>query len=194
MKKLEECGDRESSEVYAAIRQRVEQRNFAAWERLGTAADRETPSDAYARVRVIMLEAERQRVLEVRDTGHVPSEIVTEVLAMLDVEESMLDYGLQQRAETRGRTVSMRRGPTCDDLDAFPVVQTADDPVCQTCLDEGLRWVALRQCLECGQVGCCDSSPGRHATAHFHQTQHPVMETAEAGEDWRWCYVHHLTA
>ncbi|HET7432728.1 MAG TPA: Na+/H+ antiporter [Nocardioides sp.] len=194
MKKLKECGDEESPEVYEAIKQRVEQRNFAAWERLGTAADRETPSDAYARVRKVMLEAERERVLEVRDTGQTPSEIVTEVLAMLDVEESMLDYGLEQRAGARGRTVSVRRGPTCADLDHYPVVETPEDPACQTCLEEGLRWVALRQCLECGRIGCCDSSPGRHATAHFHQTRHPVMETAEPGEDWRWCYVHHLTA
>jgi monovalent cation/hydrogen antiporter len=194
LKKLAECSDEEPEEVYDAIRQRVEQRNFAAWERLGTVADRETPSDAYARVRVTMLEAERARVLEIRDSGLVPSEIVAEVLAMLDVEESMLDYGLEHRTEVRGRTVSMRRGPTCEDLDRYPVVQTADEPVCQTCLDEGLRWVALRQCLECGRIGCCDSSPGRHATAHFRQTQHPVMETAEPGEDWRWCYVHHLTA
>ena len=48
-------------------------------------------------------------------------------------------------------------------------------------------------CLECGHVGCCDSSPQRHATAHFHETGHPVMQSAEPGEDWRWCFVHHLT-
>jgi len=54
--------------------------------------------------------------------------------------------------------------------------------------------VALRECLECGHVGCCDSSVGQHATGHFQDTTHPVMETAEPGEDWRWCYVHHTTA
>jgi CPA1 family monovalent cation:H+ antiporter len=54
--------------------------------------------------------------------------------------------------------------------------------------------VALRQCLECGEVGCCDSSPLQHATEHFHATSHPVMQSAEPGEDWRWCYVHHTTA
>ena len=51
-----------------------------------------------------------------------------------------------------------------------------------------------RECLECGNVVCCDSSVGQHATEHFHDTTHPVMETAEPGEDWRWCYAHHLTA
>ena len=52
--------------------------------------------------------------------------------------------------------------------------------------------MALRQCRECGHVGCCDSSAGQHASAHFHETGHPVMQSAELGESWRWCYVHHL--
>ena len=60
---------------------------------------------------------------------------------------------------------------------------------CEECLKTGDRWVHLRMCLECGHVGCCDSSKGRHATAHFRSTQHPVMQSAEHGEDWRWCYV-----
>ena len=64
----------------------------------------------------------------------------------------------------------------------------------QACLDEGIRWVALRQCLECGNVACCDSSPKQHATAHFRETRHPVIQSAEPRENWRWCYVHHLTA
>ena len=53
--------------------------------------------------------------------------------------------------------------------------------------------MSLRQCLDCGHVGCCDSSVGRHATAHFHETLHPVMESAEPDESWRWCFVHNLT-
>jgi uncharacterized UBP type Zn finger protein len=44
-------------------------------------------------------------------------------------------------------------------------------------------------CLECGKVGCCDSSKNRHATAHFHETEHPIMRSIEPGEDWRWCYI-----
>jgi uncharacterized UBP type Zn finger protein len=47
----------------------------------------------------------------------------------------------------------------------------------------------LRMCLECGHVGCCDSSKNRHARAHFHETTHPLIQSAERGEDWRWCYV-----
>lgn len=60
---------------------------------------------------------------------------------------------------------------------------------CEECLRTGQRWVHLRECLQCGHVGCCDSSPGRHATAHFRATQHAVMGSLEPGETWGWCYV-----
>jgi uncharacterized UBP type Zn finger protein len=62
-------------------------------------------------------------------------------------------------------------------------------PGCQECLERGSRWVELRLCLTCGHVGCCDSSPSKHATAHFHATRHPVMKAFEPGKDWAWCYV-----
>ncbi|MGA2908280.1 MAG: UBP-type zinc finger domain-containing protein [Terracidiphilus sp.] len=60
---------------------------------------------------------------------------------------------------------------------------------CEECLKMGDRWMHLRMCLECGHVGCCDSSKNRHARAHFHETTHPLIQSAERGEDWRWCYV-----
>lgn len=60
---------------------------------------------------------------------------------------------------------------------------------CVECLRNGGRWVHLRMCLSCGHVGCCDSSPGRHATKHFHETGHPIVKSAEPGEGWRWCYI-----
>ena len=60
---------------------------------------------------------------------------------------------------------------------------------CEECLKTGDAWVHLRKCLVCGHVGCCDQSPNRHATAHFHATEHPIMRSFEPGEDWRWCYV-----
>jgi uncharacterized UBP type Zn finger protein len=60
---------------------------------------------------------------------------------------------------------------------------------CEECLKTGMRWVHLRLCLECGHVGCCDSSPGKHATRHFHTTTHPVMASFEPGERWAWCYI-----
>jgi uncharacterized UBP type Zn finger protein len=60
---------------------------------------------------------------------------------------------------------------------------------CTECLAMGSRWVHLRVCLTCGQVGCCDSSPNKHATAHYHATKHPIVTSAEPGEDWAYCYV-----
>ena len=179
--------------VISLIKQRTEQRNFAAWERLGTTADEETPSEVYGRIRLAMIEVERARILDIRSEGKTPSVVVADVLAMLDVEESMLERATQDRAELR--TSSVRRpGEECEHLEAHPVVETETDGTCPACVAAGHRWVALRQCLECGYIGCCDSSPDRHATAHFHETAHPVMQSAEPGEDWRWCYVHHLTA
>lgn len=60
---------------------------------------------------------------------------------------------------------------------------------CEECLKLGTHWVHLRLCLTCGHVGCCDSSPGRHATRHFHEQGHPVMASYEPEERWAWCYV-----
>jgi len=60
---------------------------------------------------------------------------------------------------------------------------------CEDCLKIGGQWVHLRVCLTCGHVACCDSSPNRHATAHFHHTRHPIVTSAEVGETWAWCYV-----
>ena len=179
--------------VVDLIKQRLEQRNFAAWERLATVEGQESPSDQYNRIRQAMIAAERERVLEIRDAGSVASEVVEDVLAMLDIEESMLDRAAEDRADVQQAMSVRRTGDSCDDLEQHPAVDTVADPVCQACLDAGVHWVALRQCLVCGEVGCCDSSPLRHATEHFHESTHPVMESAEPGEDWRWCYVHHTT-
>ena len=60
---------------------------------------------------------------------------------------------------------------------------------CEECLQMGDSWVHLRICLICGHVGCCDSSKNKHATKHFHATEHPIIQSFEPGEDWRWCYV-----
>jgi CPA1 family monovalent cation:H+ antiporter len=192
--RLQELEYEDSQGVVELIKQRLDQRNFAAWERLSTVADRESPSDLYARIRLSMLDAERTKVLKIRETGRVDSEVVADVLALLDVEESMLDVATEEREELQEYSTQRRTGFSCADLDRYPKVETVENPYCQRCVDEGLEWVSLRQCLECGEVGCCDSSVGQHATEHFHETTHPVMETAEPGEDWRWCYVHHATA
>jgi uncharacterized UBP type Zn finger protein len=60
---------------------------------------------------------------------------------------------------------------------------------CEDCLKMGGQWVHLRLCMSCGHVGCCDQSPNKHATAHFHQSKHPIIRSFEPGEDWGWCYV-----
>lgn len=89
----------------------------------------------------------------------------------------------------------------CAELVAFdaeptgdPAPASGDDRSCQDCLAIGeTHWAHLRKCLTCGHIGCCDSSPRRHATGHFHDTRHPVMRSAEPGEAWRWCFVHEVT-
>ncbi|MFG1933120.1 UBP-type zinc finger domain-containing protein [Mycobacterium sp. NPDC048908] len=81
---------------------------------------------------------------------------------------------------------------TCEHL-----AQTGQSPIeplspgkCQDCEQLGeSTWAHLRMCLTCGHVGCCDSSPHQHASEHFRTTSHPVMRSAEPGEDWRWCYI-----
>jgi hypothetical protein len=60
---------------------------------------------------------------------------------------------------------------------------------CEECLKMGDRWVHLRLCMECGHVGCCDSSKNKHATKHFHALNHPIMRSIEPGESWGWCYI-----
>ena len=81
-------------------------------------------------------------------------------------------------------------GAACTHLDTAQVTELPD-PVtgCEECLKIGSQWVHLRMCLACGKVGCCDNSPHRHATAHFHETGHPLIRSAQPGESWWWCYV-----
>jgi CPA1 family monovalent cation:H+ antiporter len=78
---------------------------------------------------------------------------------------------------------------TCNHL--AEAVETAPRTLdgCEECLAIGSGWVHLRTCLTCGHVGCCDSSPHRHASVHFRSTTHPVVRSAQPGERWRWCFV-----
>ena len=83
----------------------------------------------------------------------------------------------------------MNAGP-CSHLDQITVFELpAEVAGCEDCLRIGAKWLHLRICLVCGHVGCCDDSPNRHATAHFHATSHPLIRSLEPGEDWNWCYV-----
>jgi hypothetical protein len=77
---------------------------------------------------------------------------------------------------------------TCRHLSTITDAPPSDDG-CTDCLAIGSQWVHLRRCTTCGHVGCCDSSPNRHATAHAATTDHAVVQSFEPGEDWFWCYV-----
>ena len=76
----------------------------------------------------------------------------------------------------------------CGHLDQIREV-TPSAAGCEDCLRTGGWWVHLRLCLICGHVGCCDQSPSRHGTAHWHETGHPIIRSFEPGEDWAWCFA-----
>ena len=77
---------------------------------------------------------------------------------------------------------------TCTHLDQIRDVRPNTNG-CEECLKTGDTWLHLRLCLNCGHVGCCDQSKGKHATNHFHATQHPLIRSLERREDWMWCFI-----
>jgi len=81
----------------------------------------------------------------------------------------------------------------CSHLNTIKIT-SSDTHVCPECVALGDRWVHLRLCLECGHVGCCDSSKNKHATKHFHHSKHPLIRSNEPGERWIWCYVDEILA
>ena len=81
---------------------------------------------------------------------------------------------------------------SCSHLDQVRDVSPNTPKGCEECLKLGMQWVHLRLCQECGHVGCCDQSQGKHATKHFHQTKHAIMKSFQPGEDWSWCYIDEL--
>ncbi|GAB3660994.1 Na+/H+ antiporter [Nocardioides korecus] len=191
--KLDELEEDDPHDVAETIRDRVRRRDFAAWERVGP-NQQENPSETYNRWRRMMIDAERGRVLEVRSTGTVPHEVIDEVLAMLDVEESMLEHSSSDREQIRDARAASSFEGGCEHLAMVRAPVEPDTPEeCGDCLREGTAWVHLRMCVVCGHIACCDSSPQRHASRHFEETGHEVMRSAEAGEDWRWCFVDQLT-
>jgi uncharacterized UBP type Zn finger protein len=82
----------------------------------------------------------------------------------------------------------------CSHLDSVEVTELPESVEgCEDCLETGGPWCHLRICLTCGHVGCCDSSPGKHATAHAKSSGHPIMRSVQPGEDWAWCFEDELT-
>jgi len=179
-------------EIVQRLRDRLRQRSDSAWERLGRqSALVETPSDAYRRLRLELLEVERDQFLKARDSGSADDDVLRRVLERLDIEESMLDRR-EEEPDVEGRelrTPAATAG-SCKHLDHEWVDKDPSSPdSCAVCVAEGMTWVHLRMCLKCGNVACCDSSPGKHSAQHFHETRHPVMRSFEPGETWRWCFV-----
>jgi CPA1 family monovalent cation:H+ antiporter len=173
-----------------------EARANRVWERLGRHSDGEAPSHLYRRYRLAMIKAQRGEALSMRNERSVDFDVLQRVLGALDVEEASLQAAEGTVRETEEETVSeVSTGERCVhlvDTDNWDPVPLSD--VCEDCEREGLVPVHLRLCMQCGYVGCCDSSPGRHMTAHFHATGHPVLRSFEPGEAWRWCNVDHQLA
>ncbi len=193
VRRLEELRtDSDPPEVVSMLKRRTQERGLAAWERLGRSdSDTVTPSRRYARLRLAMLEAERAKVLELRRGGDYPHEVLSDVLERLDVEESMLDT-FDYETDPPGGAGTDRPAGACTHLETSTDRDVPDGAVCTDCIREGTLSVHLRMCLECGNVGCCDSSPGTHASRHHLSSGHPVMRSIEPVEDWRWCYEDEL--
>jgi hypothetical protein len=77
----------------------------------------------------------------------------------------------------------------CTHLDQIRVAIPEEVPGCEECLKTGSGWVHLRACRTCGKIGCCDSSPGKHASVHAAAEGHAIASSLEPGEDWSWCFV-----
>ena len=191
--RLDEATDESDPEdVVVRLRLRAEERSNAAWERVARpSADAETPIEAYQRLRMDMLRAEREAVLAARDDARTNDEVLRRVVRVLDVEEAMLDNPNEEKYQAEHDLVTPDVvAQTCVHLEAVDNSVTAQTPgECTGCIVEGTTWVHLRMCMTCGYVGCCDSSVSRHADRHHSETGHPVMRSVEIGEAWKWCYV-----
>ncbi|MBD0332286.1 MAG: UBP-type zinc finger domain-containing protein [Chitinophagaceae bacterium] len=76
----------------------------------------------------------------------------------------------------------------CDHIKNITELKKNTDHVCEECIKTNSDWVHLRICQTCGVTLCCDDSPNKHMTKHYHKTNHPVVISAEPGEQWIWCY------
>jgi uncharacterized UBP type Zn finger protein len=95
-----------------------------------------------------------------------------------------------QNLARSGPAISLNgSAPRCEHLHGLAPVTPRSDQ-CRDCQDRADRRVSLVVCLSCGWVACSDDSPGRHARAHYEETDHPLAAGLEPGSRWRWCYVH----
>ena len=110
------------------------------------------------------------------------------------VLKSFSDNLEPRRAPERVKLSEVQRtSKKCAHINGLNSVAAPDKLVCPACVALGDTWVHLRVCMSCGAVGCCDSSKNKHATAHFKQSEHPVVRSLEKGETWAWCYVDKVT-
>lgn len=140
----------------------------------------------------------------VADEFAVTDALISHTLGRFALPESLIDVVVESAVGTATVTEAVTgvdpesvvrtalTGDGCEHTDGVRSVRPSAAG-CEECLAAGDRWVHLRLCLTCGHVGCCDSSPGRHARAHFHETEHPIVRSAEPGEDWAWCFVDRVT-
>lgn len=173
------------------------QRIDGMWERLGHRPGEDVSSEtrgmAYRRLRMASLQAERDTVIQLRNQGFADAAVLAQVLAELDIEESMLNTRETAEREIRASRPDQSLDAPCPHLGATTSeIDVLAHGECVDCLAQKTEPVELRMCLTCGQVACCDSSPGQHAALHFRRTGHPVMRSIEPGERWRWCYVDNL--
>ncbi|MFC7572592.1 cation:proton antiporter [Klenkia terrae] len=176
--------------VVHRLRDRSTARSHAAWERLGRPlADQDTPSSVYARLRMQMLDAEREVVVRARDGGTAPGRCwrprsrrsTSRSRCWTGTRSSRAAAGTRRWPPAAGRGLRAPGGG--------PAGVSHPESACVDCLAEGTTWVHLRTCMACGHVACCDSSPRRHARVHFGTSAHPVVVSAEPDEAWRWCWV-----
>jgi monovalent cation/hydrogen antiporter len=186
-------GPSDAPRTVEMLRDRIASRPEAMWEKLGRPSDDETPAEQYRRLRLRTIEIERDEVLKIRASGTVDHDIIEQVLGSFDIEESMLTVATERSdrlaEDLPVTTPTVAAGP-CDHLERAPASINPNGPgICEDCIREGTRTVHLRVCLTCGNVGCCNSSVGRHAERHFRHSSHPVARSFEPGESWRWCYL-----
>ncbi len=136
-------------------------------------------------------------VAVVIDIGSVNAVTGIGLVVAIVVGQIMAEVVSAHRSEFRlGRDVRNQIAElagSCDHLVAAAAAPTRPLAECHLCAEKGLDWVQLRWCLTCGYTGCCDDSPGQHATSHHHQTGHPVMASVESGATWAYCYIDEVT-
>jgi len=122
------------------------------------------------------------------DTVHIPPAVSLAVIAVIFGSAIVASWLFPQP-----KRAGTAESGSCSHLASATAREPTTDQ-CAECVAMGDAWVQLRMCLACGNVGCCDSSKNRHASAHFQATGHPVAQSIEPGEQWKWCYVDRLRA